>query len=101
MEMVFIHQSFQNIGIDTSGNNYSEMNGSDYSDPNKYATDEDTWITNPNNYTTHPIPWMLWDGTKLYGWPLEIDQNQISQYNSKLKTRILRTPTVPDKKKEL
>ena len=73
---IYSPQSFQNIGIDTSGNNYSEMNGNNYSDPNGYATDEDTWITNPNNYTTHPIPWMLWDGTKLYGWPQEIDQNQ-------------------------
>ena len=38
MEMgTYSPQSFQNIGIDTSGNNYSEMNGNNYSDPNGHV----------------------------------------------------------------
>ena len=64
----------QIYSVNLSGNNYSEGNNTSFS--------------NPNNYNTHPIPWLIWDITtdpdkpRLYGWPQEIDENRI--YNVKL-----------------
>ncbi len=52
------------VAVTLTGDNYSE--GLSTSD------------SNPNNYNTHPIPWLMWDANqrRLHGTPQEIDEDQ-------------------------